>query len=116
MDSQAIEQLVYFDIIATVLGKFEGLDLPKQSWLRGKLPLFNQLIVPTAWGTRGLGWVIAKSQVSAVQGGLSFVQRNNILSTEFYLSNYLQKGVRLNVHLYYIPSTIATGFTISFPP
>ena len=53
MDSEAIEQFVYFDIVATVLGKFE-VDLPRQSWLRGKLPLFNQLVVasvgPWGWG------------------------------------------------------------------
>ena len=46
-----IEQFVYFDIVATVLGKFE-VDLPRQSWLRGKLPLFNQLVVATVWGSR----------------------------------------------------------------
>ena len=34
------------DIVATVLGKFE-VDLPQQSWLWGKLPLFNQLVVAT---------------------------------------------------------------------
>ena len=44
VDSEAIEQFVYFDIVATVLGKFE-VDLPRQSWLQGKLPLFNQLVV-----------------------------------------------------------------------
>ena len=53
MDSEAIEQFVYFDIVATVLGKFE-VDLPRQSRLRGKLPLFNQLVVasvgPWGWG------------------------------------------------------------------
>ena len=54
VDSQAIEQFVYFDIVATVLGKFE-VDLPRQSWLRGKLPLFNQLVVATVWGSWGLG-------------------------------------------------------------
>ena len=48
VDSEAIEQFVYFDIVATVLGKFE-VDLPRQSWLRGKLPLFNQLVVATLW-------------------------------------------------------------------
>ena len=46
-----IEQFVYFDIVDTVLGKFE-VDLPRQSWLRGKLPLFNQLVVATVWGSR----------------------------------------------------------------
>ena len=40
--------------VATVLGKFE-VDLQRQSWLRGKLPLFNQLIVATVWGSRGWG-------------------------------------------------------------
>ena len=53
VDSEAIEQFVYFDIVATVLGKFE-VDLPRQSWMRGKLPLFNQLVVATVWG-HGVG-------------------------------------------------------------
>ena len=53
VDSEAIEQFVYFDIVATVLGKFE-VDLPRQSWLRGKLSLFNQLVVATVWG-HGMG-------------------------------------------------------------
>ena len=63
LDSQAIEQFVYFDIVATVL---------RQSWLRGKLPLFNQLVVATVWGSRGWGHsseLQTKSQVSAVLGG-----------------------------------------------
>ena len=63
LDSQAIEQFVYFDIVATVL---------RQSWLRGKLPLFNQLNVATVWGSRGWGHsseLQTKSQVSAVLGG-----------------------------------------------
>ena len=54
VDSQAIEQFVYLGIVATVLGKFE-VDLPRQSWLRGKLPLFNQLVVATVWGHGGGG-------------------------------------------------------------
>ena len=37
-----------------MLGKFE-VDLPRQSWLRGKLPLFNQLVVATVYGLCGLG-------------------------------------------------------------
>ena len=52
VDSQAIEQFVYFAIVATVLGKFE-VDVPRQSRLRGKLPLFNQLVVVTMWVSWG---------------------------------------------------------------
>ena len=71
MDSEAIEQFVYFDIVATVLGKFE-VDLPRQSWLRGKLPLFNQLVVAIVWGHGGWGHkaVNCRRKVkSAVPGG-----------------------------------------------
>ena len=65
--------LFTFDIVVTVLGKFE-VDLPRQSWLWRKLPLFNQLVVATVWGSRGgKGWghsseLQTKSQVSAVPG------------------------------------------------
>ena len=73
VDSEAIEQFVYFDIVATVLGKFE-VDLPRQSWLRGKLPLFNQLVVATVLGHGGGGHsseLQTKSQIrcSGVGGG-----------------------------------------------
>ena len=51
---EAIEQFVYFDIVATVLGEFE-VDLPRQSWLRGKLPLFIQLVLATVTGPWGWG-------------------------------------------------------------
>ena len=64
MDSHAIKQFVYFDIVATVLEKFE-VDLPRQSWLRGKLSLFNQLVVTIVWGSRG-GEGVGKAGVIAV--------------------------------------------------
>ena len=70
VDSEAIEQFVYFDIVATVLGKFE-VDLQRQSWQRGKLPLFNQLVVATVWG-HGVGAIAVNCRrkvKSAVPGG-----------------------------------------------
>ena len=54
VDSLAIEQFVYFDLVATLLGEFE-VDLPRQSLLRGKFQLVNQLVVATVWGSRGWG-------------------------------------------------------------
>ena len=71
MDSEAIEQFICFDIVATVLGKFEE-DLPRQSWLRGKLPLFNQLVVATVWGLGGGAIAVnyRRKVKSAVQGGV----------------------------------------------
>ena len=54
VDRQAIEQFVYLDIVATVLGIIE-VDQPRQSWLRRKLPLFNQPGEATVWGSRGWG-------------------------------------------------------------
>ena len=43
VDSEAIEQFVYFDIVATVLEKFE-VGLPRQLWLRGNCHCLTSLL------------------------------------------------------------------------